>query len=143
MVLWIGYLQWHFRTRGQVMLPQPVLKDFQHIECRDTVLAYDRVEYVTDERGVPVTRWNGKSMKKHPVTGEDVPVKPQRDATGQTKDGAGYSRYCWLHGKPRTELRPVLVALSRYVATVDTGKRGGPKHLDRFSEPGDRPVSQP
>ena len=73
MVLWIGYLQWHFRTRGHVMPPQPVLKDFRNIECRDAVLAYDRVEYVTDERGVPVSRWDGKTMKKHPVTGEHVP----------------------------------------------------------------------
>ena len=73
MVLWIGYLQWHFRTRGHVMPPQPVLKDFRNIECRDAVLAYDRVEYVTDARGVPVSRWDGKTVKKHPVTGEDVP----------------------------------------------------------------------
>ncbi len=73
MVLWIGYLQWHFRTRGNVMPPQPVLKDFKNIECRDAVLAYDRVEFFTDDKGVPVTRWDGKTFKKHPVTGEDVP----------------------------------------------------------------------
>jgi hypothetical protein len=73
MVLWIGYLQWHFRTRGQALPPQPVLKDFHNIEHRDAVLAYDRMEYVTDERGVPVSRWDGKTYKKHPVTGEDVP----------------------------------------------------------------------
>ncbi len=73
MVLWIGYLQWHFRTRGAGLPPQPVLKDFHNIECRDAVLAYDRVEYVTDARGVPVSRWDGKTTKKHPVTGEDVP----------------------------------------------------------------------
>ena len=78
MVLWIGYLQWHFRTRGQVMPPQPVLKDFHNIECRDAVLAYDSMEYVTDERGVPVTRWDGKTTKKHPVTGEDVPDETAR-----------------------------------------------------------------
>ena len=78
MVLWIGYLQWHFRTRGQIMPPQPVLKDFHNIECRDAVLAYDRMEYVTDERGIPITRWNGKTMKKHPVTGEDVPDETAR-----------------------------------------------------------------
>ena len=78
MVLWIGYLQWHFRTRGQIMPPQPVLKDFHNIECRDAVLAYDRMEYVTDERGVPVTRWDGKTTKKHPVTGEDVPDETAR-----------------------------------------------------------------
>lgn len=78
MVLWIGYLQWHFRTRGSVMPPQPVLKDFHNVECRDALLAYDRMDYVTDERGVPVSRWDGKTMKKHPVTGEDVPDERAR-----------------------------------------------------------------
>jgi hypothetical protein len=73
MVLWIGYLQWHYRTRGNVNPPLPVLKDFHNIECRDAVLAYDRVEYETDASGKPVTRWDGKTMKKHPVTGLDVP----------------------------------------------------------------------
>jgi hypothetical protein len=73
MVLWIGYLQWHFRTRGNVNPPLPVLKDFHNIECRDAVLAYDRVEYEVDDQGRPVTRWDGKTMKKHPVTGLDVP----------------------------------------------------------------------
>ncbi|WP_428309644.1 class I SAM-dependent DNA methyltransferase [Hydrocarboniphaga sp.] len=72
-VLWIGYLQWHFRTRGDVQPPQPVIRDFRNIENRDAVLAYDRVEHVVDERGVPVTHWDGVTMKKSPVTGEDVP----------------------------------------------------------------------
>lgn len=73
LVLWIGYLQWHFRTRGQIMPPEPVLKDFRNIECRDAVLTYDRIEYVSDENGIPVTRWDGKTMKASPVTGEPVP----------------------------------------------------------------------
>ena len=47
LVLWIGYLQWHFRTRGTGLPPEPVLKDFRNIECRDAVLAYDRIEYAT------------------------------------------------------------------------------------------------
>ncbi|HEY8009929.1 MAG TPA: DNA methyltransferase, partial [Rudaea sp.] len=72
-VLWIGYLQWHYRTRGDVNPPQPVIRDFSNIENRDAVLAYDSVEFVTDERGVPVTRWDGTTMKKSPVTGEDIP----------------------------------------------------------------------
>ena len=72
-VLWIGYLQWHFRTRGDVNPPVPVIRDFRNIENRDAVLAYDRMEYVADERGVPVTRWDGKTMKVSPVTGEDIP----------------------------------------------------------------------
>ncbi|HEU4775083.1 MAG TPA: DNA methyltransferase [Lysobacter sp.] len=72
-VLWIGYLQWHFRTRGDVHPPQPVIRDFRNIENRDAVLAYDRVEFELDERGIPVTRWDGETMKPSPVTGENVP----------------------------------------------------------------------
>jgi hypothetical protein len=73
MVLWIGYLQWHFKTKGSAQPPQPVLRDFKNIENRDAVLAYDSVELLRDEKGVPVSRWDGKTFKKHPVTGEDVP----------------------------------------------------------------------
>lgn len=72
-VLWIGYLQWHFRTRGDVHPPQPVIRDFRNIENRDAVLAYDSVEFVLDEHGIPVTRWDGETMKLSPVTGENVP----------------------------------------------------------------------
>ena len=56
MVLWIGYLQWHFRTRGAGLPPSPILRDFRNIECRDAVLAHDGFDYVMDERGVPITR---------------------------------------------------------------------------------------
>ena len=38
LVLWIGYLQWHFRTHGRDELPaEPVLHDYKNIECRDAV----------------------------------------------------------------------------------------------------------
>ncbi|GAB3742147.1 hypothetical protein GCM10028794_28340 [Silanimonas algicola] len=72
-VLWIGYLQWHFRTRGDVSPPIPVIRDFRNIECRDALLDYERLQSVTDEGGVPLTRWDGKTMKRSPVTGEDIP----------------------------------------------------------------------
>jgi hypothetical protein len=49
-VLWIGYLQWHFRTRGK-RPPSPIIRNFHNIECRDAVLAYDRVEPVLDADG--------------------------------------------------------------------------------------------
>ncbi|HYH84728.1 MAG TPA: DNA methyltransferase, partial [Pyrinomonadaceae bacterium] len=80
LVLWIGYLQWHFRTRGEAMPPEPVLKEFHNIEERDAVLAYDAVEAETDEAGQPVTRWDGRTYKKHAVTGEDVPDETARVA---------------------------------------------------------------
>ncbi|MDI1476743.1 DNA methyltransferase [Polyangium sp. y55x31] len=74
LVLWIGYLQWHFRAYGKLTPPpEPVLQDFRNIECRDAVLAWDREEPVRDAKGKPVTRWDGETMKTHPVTGEMVP----------------------------------------------------------------------
>jgi len=73
MVLWIGYLQWHFRTHGHINPPQPVLRAFENIECRDAVLAYDRWEYKMNEDGRPIMRWDGKTYKKSPTTGEDIP----------------------------------------------------------------------
>ena len=73
LVLWIGYLQWHFRTQGSGLPPSPILKDFNNIECRDAVLAYDSMDYVTDASGKVQSRWDGITFKKHPVTGEAVP----------------------------------------------------------------------
>ncbi|MFO1507015.1 MAG: DNA methyltransferase [Lysobacterales bacterium] len=77
-VLWIGYLQWHFRTHGDVNPPQPVVKDFHNIGNRDAVLAYDRMECVTDEARRADHRWDGKTMKASPVTGEPVPDENAR-----------------------------------------------------------------
>lgn len=78
LVLWIGYLQWHFRTRGDAKPHEPVIKKFRNIEWRDAVLAYDREEEVTDEGGQTVTLWDGRTYKKHAVTGEDVPDESSR-----------------------------------------------------------------
>jgi hypothetical protein len=55
-----------------------VLKDFRNIECRDAVLTWDEVSYATDERGVPLTRWDGKTLKPSPVTGEMIPDESAR-----------------------------------------------------------------
>ncbi len=74
LVLWIGYLQWQVRQPGGALtVPQPVLHDYGNIECRDAVLAYDREELLRDDKGKPVTRWDGETMKVSPVTGERVP----------------------------------------------------------------------
>lgn len=73
MVLWIGYLQWHFRTHGKVNPPEPVLRDFRNIENRDALIAYDAVELLCDETGKPITRWDGITTKTSPITGEQVP----------------------------------------------------------------------
>ncbi|HUP79082.1 MAG TPA: DNA methyltransferase, partial [Pirellula sp.] len=73
LVLWIGFLQCQLRTFQPDQITEPLLENYHNIDCRDAVLAWDRVEEVKDDQGKPVTRWDGRTMKKHPVTGEDVP----------------------------------------------------------------------
>ncbi len=73
LVLWIGYLQWHIRTFGNASVAEPVIHDYGNIERRDAVLAYDGQEPMRDAAGKLVQRWDGKTFKRHPVTGEQVP----------------------------------------------------------------------
>ena len=95
-VLWIGALQWFFRTRGNVSPPQPIIRNFHNIENRDALIDYDKVEPVLDADGNPLTRWDGRATKPHPVTGREVPdesvrvplvnyVNPRRTAWPETE----------------------------------------------------------
>jgi hypothetical protein len=79
LVLWIGYLQWHFRVNGEDRMPEaPVLRDVKTIENRDALITWDKRELERDQYGQPVSRWDGETMKKHPVTGKDVPDETAR-----------------------------------------------------------------
>lgn len=79
LVLWIGYLQWHIRTRGNQAVAEPVVHDYGNIECRDAVLDWDDLEpaYSVPEPQTGarylLSRWDGKTFKLHPVTNELVP----------------------------------------------------------------------
>ena len=79
LVLWIGYLQWHFRVNGVGRAPsEPILRDVRTIENRDALIDYNDKELERDEAGEPVTRWDGETMKLHPVTGRKVPNEEAR-----------------------------------------------------------------
>jgi hypothetical protein len=80
LVLWIGYLQWHFRTHGKASPSEPVLRDFRNIENRDAVLTFEGTKARLDDAGQPVTRWDGETTIMHPVTGEQVPDPAARVA---------------------------------------------------------------
>lgn len=74
LVLWIGYLQWHFRVNGEARLPpEPVLRDVKTIKNRDALIDWDKRVPEMDEDGKPLTRWDGETMKPHPVTSKKVP----------------------------------------------------------------------
>ena len=73
-VLWIGYLQWHFRTHGDAdRLDPPLLDDVDNIQTRDAVLDYDAKTPRTDEDGEAVTMWDRRTYTEDPTTGERVP----------------------------------------------------------------------
>ena len=79
LVLWIGYLQWHFRVNGEGKVPpEPVLRDVKTIENRDALITWDKKVLERDEHGKPLTRWDGETMKLHPVTGKKVPDENAR-----------------------------------------------------------------
>jgi len=78
LVLWIGTLQWHFRTRGNVHPPQPIIRNFHNIQHRDALIEYDGTEPALDDQGRPITRWDGRTTKPHPVTGREVPDENAR-----------------------------------------------------------------
>jgi len=73
MVLWIGFLQWHFRTHGRVNPPEPVIRRFDNIAHRDALIAYRGCKAAVDEWGMPVMRWDGETMRTDPATGRLVP----------------------------------------------------------------------
>jgi len=80
LVLWIGYLQWHYRTHGQAAPSEPVLRDFKNIRNGDAVLEWSGRTPRVGEDGTPVTRWDGVTTIRHNVTGEEVPDPAARIA---------------------------------------------------------------
>ena len=73
LVLWIGYLQQHFRIFGNVMPAEPVLRDFRNIEHRDAILEWDDEQIKRDKQGKAMKQWDGKTYKTNSITGEKVP----------------------------------------------------------------------
>jgi hypothetical protein len=62
---------------------------------------------------------------------ETVKVDRERQhAKSPTRDAKEYLDRWWTHGKPRSELRPALAHLPRYIATVETAKQRTFQFLD-------------
>ncbi|HNV75967.1 MAG TPA: hypothetical protein PKH96_14910, partial [Gemmatimonadaceae bacterium] len=67
LVLWIGFHQ-HWKRHHHVQPPEPVLQDTGTLECRDAVLAWDRMVHRPAR-----DRLDPKRRIAHTVTGELVP----------------------------------------------------------------------
>ena len=73
LVLWIGYLKWQLRTVPIKLIKEPVLHAYDTIKQQDAILAWDKQELLRDDKGRPLSRWDGFTMKLHPITGEEIP----------------------------------------------------------------------
>jgi len=77
LVLWIGYLQWHFRTHGNVPPAEPILRDFRTIVEADALITYTEIGPELDRDGKPLMRWGGRT-RLHPITCKQVPDETDR-----------------------------------------------------------------
>jgi len=72
LVLWIGFLQWHFRTKGGDP-SEPIIKAFKNVSKLDAILQFARTRPVLDNLGNPKTRWDGEHKKRDPVSRRMIP----------------------------------------------------------------------
>ncbi|MBN9445113.1 MAG: class I SAM-dependent DNA methyltransferase [Bosea sp.] len=107
LVVWIGFLQWHFRTKGGAPA-EPILKDFRTIKATDAVVAHDGKDLVLDASGKPETRTDadGNRVEVYSYRSPRRPAWPEADyIVGNPpfvggKDirgrmGEGYARALW------------------------------------------------
>lgn len=73
LVLWLGYIKWQLKTSGIESISDPVLEKLGNIRHQDAILSYKSKSVATDDNGTIISRWNGYTMKPHPVTGNPVP----------------------------------------------------------------------
>ncbi|WFP61437.1 DNA methyltransferase [Mesorhizobium sp. WSM4904] len=68
LVLWIGYIQWHMRTRSTVP-PEPVLGSSDHVQAKDALLTwsgYPHPQLKRDGAGRPVADGQGNEVYVYP-----------------------------------------------------------------------------
>jgi SAM-dependent methyltransferase len=149
LVLWIGHLQWHFRTRGYAPR-EPILERLDHIYRRDAVLEWD---------GWPVPQWrDGKEVLPNPrrpawpeaefivgnppfIGGKDIRARlgsPYAEALWaahpQMNQSADYVMYWWdraaeLLTRPGTRLRRFGLVTTNSITQV-LQRRVVQRHLD-------------
>lgn len=73
LVLWIGYLQWHFRTRGDALPPIPVVRNFHNVIEADALIQWATRQQACDTDGNPLSSWDRTTFRENSATGELVP----------------------------------------------------------------------
>ncbi|WP_348628264.1 DNA methyltransferase, partial [Mesorhizobium sp. M4A.F.Ca.ET.050.02.1.1] len=106
LVLWIGYIQWHMRTRSTVP-PEPVLGSSDHVQAKDALITwagYPHPQLKRDALGKPVADGQGNELYVYPnaisadwpeadfIVG-NPPFVGGKDIRGRL--GAGYAEALW------------------------------------------------
>ncbi len=127
LVLWIGYLQWHFRTKGAAP-SEPILKAFRNIRQIDAVLTWD---------GYPLPKVvDGREVYPNPrrpewPTAEYIVGNPPflGASTLRSRLGDGYTEALWAAHKTMNDSADFVMYWWDHAAELLT-KRGSP--LRRF-----------
>ena len=104
LVLWIGYLRWHLKTKGEVP-PEPILREFKNIERRDAVLEHDGVDAKGDYVNPRRPEWpEAEYIVGNPpfIGGKDIRAKTSDAyvealwaAHKEMNDSADFVMYWW------------------------------------------------
>jgi hypothetical protein len=97
LVLWIGYLQWHFRTRGDAQPPIPVIRNFHNIVEADALLTWKKRIPALDKDGQSIPQWIGVTKKQHTTTGKDIPDETATASVRVHRSQALQRGGCGLH----------------------------------------------
>jgi hypothetical protein len=128
-----------FKLHGAGFIVSP--EDTAKLEADAPIKPYRNGKDLTDRpRGVKVIDLFGHTAEevraRWPATYQWLleRVKPERDHNNR----ASYRDNWWIFGEPRKDLRPALVGLPRYIATVETAKHRVFQFLDASIAPDNR-----
>lgn len=98
-VLWIGYLQWHFRAYGHARrLDPPILRNYRNIACRDAVLergdAPRQAPWPKADFIVGNPPFIGPAMMREAL-GDDYTEALRRAYRGEVPESADVVMYWW------------------------------------------------
>ncbi|MFZ1741397.1 MAG: DNA methyltransferase, partial [Pontixanthobacter sp.] len=101
------------------------------IENRDALISWDKKILERDEHGKPLTRWDGETMKLHPVTGKKV---PDEDARVEVERYVGAKAAKW----PKADF---IVGNPPFIGGKDVRERLGGGYFDALFKTTDVPES--
>ena len=132
LVLWIGYLQWHFRTKGAPP-EEPILRAFKNIQVKNAVLTWDgepipkivdgketypnprRPEWPTAEFIVGNPPFIGNKRMREHLTSEYVEVL--RETNDQVPESVDFVMYWWDRAANLAERKNTILRRFGFVTT--------------------------